>query len=995
MLTAHGSFVPSGTDGFFFIFALDPQVPDAPRRRALQTHPGALPVQRLFPALRGMPHCSAVACVLLPPADRPDPPWRLPGVALPLAGAIQWCLDLEAACQRAHLLPGPSLRAWSAAAKLLLELLGRGRFLPLLRLEAGCFAAEWRPAAPEPADAARLAQVAAALPDVCRALVPPDRDHRSFRPPAAADLLEHFLRTGAAALIPALLAGAELPAPAGAWAPAPPPRLGALAGLAPADLPVGLADAPQLYQALEGWAAPVSSTQGPGALRTGLRLNPPEATPHGGWELELVLQAAGDPPLTVPAAAAWAALGGELAIGDERYRDADQRLLADLPAITRLFPPLTPLLATAAPSRLAVAEAAVLELLRDGADRLQAAGVPVLLPAALVRAGSVRARLHLRPAAQTAAFSLERLVEVDWQLALGELAVSPAELQALAEQKRPLVALRGHWVQVDPATLAAALRTLERHRGGVPLSAALRLAAQAGAEDPAADALQVEAASSAGWVADLLTRLATPGQLEPVPAPAGLQGSLRPYQERGLAWLAFLRRYGLGACLADDMGLGKTVQVIALLLHDREQGLSQGPTLLVCPVSLVGNWRRELARFAPSLRTLVHHGAGRADDAALAAAAREHDVVITTYSLIARDEAALAAVTWAGIVADEAQNLKNSETQHAQAIRRLPAGYRIALTGTPVENHLGDLWSLFAFLNPGLLGSEAGFRRRFALPIERYRDAEATARLRRLVQPLLLRRTKDDPALALDLPEKLELPAYVNLTLEQAALYEAAVQETLERAASTEGIRRHGAVLAGLTRLKQICNHPAAVTGDGGPLSGRSGKLERLTEMLAESLAEGDAALIFTQFAQWGARLQEHLAQQLDCPVLCLDGSTPQPERERRIAAFQAGEAPLFVLSLKAGGVGLNLTAATRVFHYDRWWNPAVEDQATDRAHRIGQERRVLVHKLVTAGTLEERIDRLLTDKRGLSDAVLGGGEAWLGHLSTDELRSLISLEQE
>jgi len=354
----------------------------------------------------------------------------------------------------------------------------------------------------------------------------------------------------------------------------------------------------------------------------------------------------------------------------------------------------------------------------------------------------------------------------------------------------------------------------------------------------------------------------------------------------------------------------------------------------------------------------------------------------------------LARVEWNGLVADEAQNLKNPATQHARALHTMPGGYRIAMTGTPVENQLEDLWSIFRFINPGLLGGVEEFRRTYALPIERYHDAEAAARLRRHVGPFILRRLKSDPTIVADLPEKLENVVSVTLSVEQAALYEAAVQETLERAAAAEGIQRHGAVLAGLTRLKQICNHPAAV-GGSSPLVGHSGKLERLVEMLREVLDEGDQALIFTQFAQFGARLQQMLSRQLGCAVLFLDGSTPQAERDRLITRFQAGEAPLFVLSLKAGGVGINLTAATHVFHVDRWWNPAVEDQATDRAYRIGQTRRVMVYKLVTAGTLEERIDKLLTEKRALSDQVIGTGEAWLSSLSTEELRALITLERE
>ncbi len=990
MLSIQGSFVPFGAAGFFFLWVMDPALGAGPvPGRGLIQHPQVLPPEQLYPLLRGVPHMNTVTCIVHLPGPGGLKPAKVPGLALSVAGAVQWLLDMETACADTAFQPGQSLHTWSTAAKLLLEWLARGRFIPTLRTEAGCLTAGWSLGAPESADIARLAQLETALPEVCRAIVPPDRDRKTYRPPAAGALLEQFRQTAAEAM--ALMFLKEAPAPV---SPAGRPTaahhwLLALAGRSGRDLPPNLPDAVALYHAVDAWAAPVTGVRGHATLRTGLRLNLPGETAHGGWELELLVQTADDPPQTVPAEAVWAAMGQDLAIGGGRYQHPEQRLLADLPAMARLFPPLQPLGLVAAPARLPVAEAAVVALLEEGAAALQEANFPVLLPAGLVRGGALQTRLHLQPPAGAGEprFGLHQLVQVQWELALGGLPVSHEELRQLAREKRSLIQYRGQWVQVDARTLAAALRHLDSSREPVALGTALRLAPQA------------DATTAEGWVADLLTRLQEPARMERVPAPQGFQGELRPYQQRGLDWLAFLRRYGLGACLADDMGLGKTVQLIALLLHGLEQGQEQGmvtgPNLLVCPVSLVGNWRRELARFAPTLRVLVHHGAGRATAESFADAARQHDVVITTYSLVPRDEADLAAVAWAGVVADEAQNLKNPATLHAQALRRLPAGHRIALTGTPVENHLGDLWSLFAFLNPGLLGGQEEFRRTFAIPIERYHDAEAAARLRRQVTPLILRRLKTDPDIAGDLPEKLEYTVVANLTVEQAALYEAVVQETLERAGAAAGIQRHGAVLAGLTRLKQVCNHPAAVAGDGLPLTGRSGKLDRLTEMLEEVLAEGDRALIFTQFARFGAHLQPYLARRLGCEVLFLDGSTPAGERDLLVTRFQAGGAPLFILSLKAGGVGLNLTAANHVFHFDRWWNPAVEDQATDRAYRIGQDRRVLVHKLVTAGTLEERIDRLLAEKRGLSEQIIGTGEGWLGNLSTDELRELITLERE
>jgi SNF2 family DNA or RNA helicase len=410
---------------------------------------------------------------------------------------------------------------------------------------------------------------------------------------------------------------------------------------------------------------------------------------------------------------------------------------------------------------------------------------------------------------------------------------------------------------------------------------------------------------------------------------------------------------------------------------------------------VLGNWVRELAKFGPELRVLVHHGLERPDEKGFAKAAREHDVVLTTYGLVHRDEARLAGVDWAAIVLDEAQNVKNPSARSSRAARRLVTPFRVALTGTPVENRLGELWSIMEFLNPGFLGTAEGFKRRFARPIEREGDADRAQELRRLVTPFVLRRLKSDPTIVRDLPEKLEMKVYTTLTREQATLYEAVVQDMLGKIADAEGTERRGLILATLTKLKQVCNHPAHFLGDDTPLPNRSGKLTRLEEMLDELLAAGDQALIFTQFAEFGGRLRAHLQSHLGQEVLYLHGGTPAEERDRLVARFQSPDGPsVFVLSLRAGGVGLNLTRANHVFHYDRWWNPAVESQATDRAYRIGQSRTVEVHTFITAGTLEERIDGLIESKRALVEAVIGTGESWLTELSTDELRSLLTLRQ-
>jgi len=498
-------------------------------------------------------------------------------------------------------------------------------------------------------------------------------------------------------------------------------------------------------------------------------------------------------------------------------------------------------------------------------------------------------------------------------------------------------------------------------------------------------------------VGDLLGRLGGDEPLTELPSPNGLIGQLRPYQVRGFSWLTFLRQWGLGACLADDMGLGKTIQAIALILHDLEERRADGPVLVICPTSVVGNWTREIARFAPSLRVLVHHGSDRASGEEFAAQAAQTDVVISSYVLARRDEETLRQVAWTGVVLDEAQKIKNPAAKQTQAIRRLKAGYRVALTGTPVENRLSELWSIMQFLNPGYLGSQKSFNTHFARPIERYQDPEAMTRLRKLVRSFILRRVKTDPTIIQDLPEKLENKVYCTLTPEQATLYQAVVADAMRQVEEAEGIQRRGLVLSMLLRLKQICNHPAQFLGDGSPLPDRSGKLARLGEMLEEVLSVGERALVFTQFAEMGTFLQAHLQELFGGEVLFLYGGTPTKQRDRMIARFQEerhGPA-VFVLSLKAGGLGLNLTRANHVFHFDRWWNPAVENQATDRAFRIGQTRDVWVHKFVCVGTLEERIDELIESKKALAESVVGTGEAWLTELSIDQLRQLVTLSRE
>ena len=436
-------------------------------------------------------------------------------------------------------------------------------------------------------------------------------------------------------------------------------------------------------------------------------------------------------------------------------------------------------------------------------------------------------------------------------------------------------------------------------------------------------------------------------------------------------------------------------ETLALIQRDWEAGIDR-PVLLVCPTSVVNNWQKEAARFTPQLPVLVHHGADRMRGEAFAGKARKQAMVISSYGLLQRDIESLRKVEWAGVILDEAQNVKNAETKRARAARAVPADYRIALTGTPVENNVGDLWSIMEFLNAGFLGTQAAFKRDFFIPIQVQRDPDAAERLKRVTGPFILRRLKTDRSIISDLPEKLEMKVYCSLTKEQASLYAAVLKDVEQTLDSAEGIERKGLILATLSKLKQVCNHPAQFLGDNSRLTKRSGKLDRLTEMLEEVIAVNDRALVFTQFAQMGKLLQQHLQETFGCEIPFLYGGVTKKRRDQMIDRFQGQDGPpVFLLSLKAGGTGLNLTGANHVFHFDRWWNPAVENQATDRAFRIGQTKNVQVHKFICAGTLEEKIDEMIERKKEIASTVVGTGEGWLTELSSSEIRELFALRKE
>ncbi|WP_019933038.1 DEAD/DEAH box helicase [Nocardia sp. BMG111209] len=751
-----------------------------------------------------------------------------------------------------------------------------------------------------------------------------------------------------------------------------------------------LADAPvesgshRVATALEQWRT--SLTVGEPELV--LRLLEPAEDPDGIvdadtlWRLEVCLRSEGEAPQPVP-------LSGEPAM----LRLAGEKVTAAIAA----YPRLRDLPRAPGGIDFLLTTTGVQDLVAHGAHELRGAGVQLMLPRAWrIVAPSMRLRVQ-SPAAADSAVGLSGLVSYRWELALGDTVLTPAEMARLVQAKSDLVQLRGEWVQADHEALAAAAVYLGGRTDDRIGTMAQVLAEVSGSE---VKRVPLEEVTATGWVSALLDGNR---EVAPIPAPAGLRAQLRPYQERGLTWLATMSRLGCGGILADDMGLGKTVQVLALLVHEREQAAAvPGPTLLVCPMSVVGNWQREAQRFAPDLRVAVHHGAGRRSGAEFDAAVADSDLMITTYALLARDVEELKRQTWGRVVLDEAQHIKNAATRQARAAREIPARHRLALTGTPVENRLEELRSIMDFAAPSLLGKASQFHARFAIPIERERDENAITRLRTVTGPFVLRRVKTDPAVIADLPDKIEMAVRANLTVEQAALYQAVVDDMVAKLKSTksESISRKGTVLGALTRLKQVCNHPAHYLGDGSSIlrrgQHRSGKLALVEDVLESVLADGEKALLFTQFREFGELIAPYLTERFGTRIPFLHGGVSKTGRDTMVERFQEEDGPpLMLLSLKAGGTGLNLTAANHVVHLDRWWNPAVENQATDRAFRIGQRRDVQVRKLVCVDTVEERIHDMLGGKQELANLTVGTGENWIGELNNDEIRTLFALGSE
>jgi len=934
--------------------------------------------------------------------DAPVPALRFDPV-----DAVDLLSDLH---DRSHARLDRSLRFWSLAARYLVSLIEREQFAPDISVTAeNTFEGRWRLFVASDVESAWLERLADAMPSGAglsgNETIP------------GSEALDTFLTTCGEAIIRRSLDADEFfhdfrerVADEVHWDQR---WLASLLGIRlPVELDLEPGELDAIVTEVRQWLTGLETQRAGNMPKLSIRLHEPkpvaegtsETPASGGWKLEL----GAIEPLTGSMSdwhSLWNEEGGERSIMRRHLVDRRDHIRRQLRRAANAFDPLERVLDGKQPGDMVLSASDALRFIREAAPLMAKQNIVVELPGwALENEHRIGLALQVNPRGRgpmtkgsdpsLGHFGLSTVVDFNWRIALGDRQLSLDEFSSLVQRNEPLVNVGDEWFEMDQEAARQALKFLQQQpQGSISLLEAMRIA---GGAEELDTGLPITGMTGSGWVEQFLDGLPD-ARVDMVDQPDNFVGELRPYQQRGLSWLAFLQNLGIGGCLADDMGLGKTIQLIALLLHERKLDPEIGPTLLFVPMSVVGNWYREIKRFGPALKPMIHHGPERLTGEFFIDEANRRDIVITTYGLAHRDLDVLAEVPWNRIALDEAQKIKNPSAAQTVAVRKLAAPHKLALTGTPLENHLSELWSIMETLNPGLLGSAANFRKRFAVPIEKMGDRQRAGDLRRLIRPFLLRRTKTDPSVESDLPDKMEMRVYCNLTAEQAALYQKSVDGMLTEIDTATGIRRRGLILTTLTRLKQICNHPVHFAADDKGLDGRSGKCERLVEMLEEVIEESDAALIFTQYREMGELLVKLLKSRLDVDVPFMHGGTTAKKRDEFVDRFQSGDKnmPLFLLSLRAGGFGLNLTRANHVFHFDRWWNPAVEEQATDRAHRIGQTRRVQVHKFVCIGTIEDRIDQLLMEKSALSDQIVGSGDEWLTGLSTTELREYLTLKDD
>ncbi|QYX30856.1 DEAD/DEAH box helicase [Sphaerospermopsis torques-reginae] len=938
-------------------------------------------------------------------------PWKIEGFCLPPSAAIKFLSNLPlSSTDNKDAFLGGDLRFWLQMARWSLDLIARCKFLPnIIENPDNSLVGKWQVLLDSAIDATRLEKFAAKMPLVCRTYQPDREDFNSKLivdlPGEPQGLILAFLNNIIDAQIREMVGSQSpidnrlmmsLPSAVQQW-------LQSLTSASNQGLNQINADAigvERLESAIKAWTLPLQyQLTGKAAFRTCFQLHPPEAETTD-WKLAYFLQAADDAEFLIDAKTIWSQPVETLVYQNRTIEQPQETFLRGLGLASRLYPVIAPSLETEYPEFCYLNPIQAYEFIKTVTWRLEDSGLGVILPPSLANREGWANRLGLKinaepPKKKEGRLSLQSLLNFQWQLAIGGQTISKAEFDKLVTLNSPLVEINGEWVELRNQDIKTAQNFFASRKEQLSLSLEDALRISTG-DTQVIEKLPVVSFDASGALQELVATLTNNQDIQPLPTPENFQGKLRPYQERGAAWLAFLERWGLGACLADDMGLGKSVQFIVFLLHLQEQNALENPTLLVCPTSVLGNWAKEVKKFAPKLKVLEYHGDKRPKGKSFTAIVNKYDLVITSYSLVQRDINLLKTMNWQIVVLDEAQNIKNADSKQSQAVRKLETTFKIALTGTPVENRLQELWSILDFLNPGYLGNKQFFQRRFAMPIEKYGDTASLSQLRSLVQPFILRRLKTDKSIIQDLPEKQEMTVFCGLTAEQGELYQQLLDESLVEIESAEGLQRRGMILGLLVKLKQICNHPAQYLKESSLAKHNSGKLQRLEEMLEEVVAEENRALIFTQFAEWGKLLKPYLEKRLGREIFFLYGSTSKKQREEMIDRFQHDPQgpPIMILSLKAGGVGLNLTRANHVFHFDRWWNPAVENQATDRVFRIGQTKNVQVHKFVCTGTLEEKINEMIESKKQLAEQVVGAGEEWLTELDTDQLRDLLLLDR-
>lgn len=754
----------------------------------------------------------------------------------------------------------------------------------------------------------------------------------------------------------------------------------------------------QTYKKWKQWQNNLEYDQFGADFQLCFKLHQASDQDQNNWGLELLLQSKTDPSFMINLAQYWQEKATKHKLFNKMLgASIDRILLLQLGYASRIYAVLDQVFENKMLKKiLSITHDQAFQFLKEDAWTLNACGYRIIVPAWWTTSGRLKAKVKLRAhkslssksESPSSYMTASNLIQFDYHYAMGEHQLTAEQWQQLLEAKSELVYFRGSWIEIDKAEMQKMQKLIETSKQDMSsgnIQDLLMLAADETLYD-----VELDRCTQA-----MLDGLNNKDKFNLMAQPEQLNATLRPYQNRGTSWLAYLENLGMNPCLADDMGLGKTIQIIALMLSKPRNEAA----LLIAPTSVVGNWLKELTRFAPSIKAVIHHGQKR-QQKDIGFLVSEHDLVITSYGLIRKDKALFKDINWSRLIIDEAQNIKNPSSAQTKVIYSLKAHSRIALTGTPIENRLMDLWSIFNFLNPGLLGSQAGFRKNFELPVQRDRDIYRSKTLKNIVEPFILRRLKTDKNIINDLPEKIEQKVYCELSTEQASIYQSIVDEItaqMEQSQDDESEKKL-IMLSALLRLKQCCNHPAQVLQDGSDFSlERSIKLQRLVETTKEAIQNKESVLIFSQFTEVCSKLEILLKNQLGLQTYYLHGGTTRNKREQMIDLFQSENSPpgIFILSLKAGGVGITLTKANHVIHFDRWWNPAVENQATDRAYRIGQKKTVFAHKFITIGTIEEKIDKMLEDKQKVADSIVGNDESWLSKLDANSFIKLIQLSQE